>query len=88
MPKYGEGDANAPLLSERAFYSPRRGTHLRPGLKMRLVGISKRFNQTREGYPQMADPTRKRLAHYYSPGNIELKRLLPGQEVPASAECA
>lgn len=60
----------------------------RPGLKRRLVGIYKQFNQSREGYAQMADATRERLAEYYSPANIELKRLLAGKEVPAWVECA
>lgn len=54
----------------------------RPGLKTRLVGMYKRFNQGREGYTQMADATRARLAAYYAPANRQLKALLPDQETP------
>lgn len=55
----------------------------RPGLKMFLVSLYKKLNQSREGYTKMTDSTRKKLVEYYSKSNSDLAKLLSAQKLPA-----
>jgi len=55
----------------------------RPGLKMFLVRMYKKLNQSQEGYTEMTDSIRKKLLEYYSKSNSDLAKQLPGQKLPA-----
>lgn len=54
----------------------------RPGLKRRLVGLYKKFNQSREGYDPMTDVSRKLLIEQYKPGVDSLSQLMTDRDIP------
>lgn len=55
----------------------------RPGLKRALVGLYKKFNQARQGYPAMPAPLREKLQAYYEPSIRQLAGIV-GEAAVAS----